>query len=70
MPGFVSYKDFVAEDGESVSIVEFDSVEHLQAWRDHPEHRAAQEQGRSTFFSEYHVQVCNVLRESRFRSDD
>jgi heme-degrading monooxygenase HmoA len=68
MPGFVSYKDFVAEDGESVSIVEFDTLEHLQAWRTHPEHVAAQERGRRELFSDYRVQVCQLLRESRFPS--
>ena len=66
MPGYVSYKDFAAEDGESVSIVEFESHETLAAWRDHPEHKAAQQRGRDEFFSEYYIQVCNPVRESRF----
>ena len=38
MPGFISYKDFTAEDGESVSIVEFSDAASLLAWRNHPEH--------------------------------
>ena len=66
-PGYISYKDFAAEDGESVSIVEFDSHDSLAAWREHPEHRAAQQRGRDEFFSEYHIQVCSPLRESRFQ---
>lgn len=36
MPGFISYKDFTAEDGESVTIVEFESLDTLAAWREHP----------------------------------
>jgi heme-degrading monooxygenase HmoA len=56
--GFISYKDFVAEDGENVAIVEFESLETLAAWREHPEHKIAQQQGRDLFFSEYHIQVC------------
>ena len=63
MPGFVSYKDFQAEDGESVSIVEFESLETLAAWRDHPEHRQAQQRGREALFSEYRVQVCEAIRD-------
>lgn len=66
MPGYISYKDFAAGDGENVSIVEFESHETLAAWRDHPEHKAAQQRGRDEFFSEYHIQVCNPVRESRF----
>src|SRR5215831_1709414 len=67
MPGYISYKDFTAEDGESVSIIEFESHESLTAWREHPEHRSAQQRGRSEFFSEYHIQVCTQVRESQFR---
>jgi heme-degrading monooxygenase HmoA len=67
MPGYISYKDFAAEDGETVSIVEFDTQDSLAAWREHPEHKAAQQRGRDEFFSEYHIQVCAPVRESRFR---
>ena len=65
MPGFVSYKDFAAQDGESVSIVEFESLETLAAWREHPEHKEAQQRGREEFFSEYRIQVCTPVRDYR-----
>jgi heme-degrading monooxygenase HmoA len=67
MPGFVAYKDFSAADGESVSIVEFTDAESLLAWREHPEHVAAQEQGRREFMAEYSIQVCTLQRTSTFR---
>jgi heme-degrading monooxygenase HmoA len=67
MPGYISYKDFAADDGEHVSIVEFDSLETLAAWREHPEHKRAQERGRSEFFSEYRIQVCSPLRDYGFK---
>jgi heme-degrading monooxygenase HmoA len=69
MPGFISYKDFGAEDGEYVSIVEFDSLEALGAWRNHPEHKLAQERGRKDFFAEYHIQVCTTVRDYSFKWD-
>jgi heme-degrading monooxygenase HmoA len=62
MPGFVAFKTFTAPDGERVSIVEFESEEATIAWRDHPAHRAAQELGRKKFYSEYSIQVCDVMR--------
>jgi len=68
MPGFVSYKDFTAEDGESVAIVEFESLETLEAWREHPEHRIAQRQGRDRFFTEYRILVCTPVRDYAFKS--
>jgi heme-degrading monooxygenase HmoA len=66
MPGFLSYKDFVAEDGENVTIIEFESLETLKAWREHPEHKITQQRGRTEFFSEYHIQVCTPVRDYRF----
>jgi heme-degrading monooxygenase HmoA len=66
MPGFISYKAFFAEDGERVSIHEWESVEHLQAWRMHPEHVKAQKQGRTDYYEEYTSQVCETQRQSKF----
>lgn len=65
MPGFISYKDFVAEDGENVSIIEFDTEENVAAWRDHPEHKEIQELGRSRYFQEYTIHVCEAIRTAR-----
>jgi heme-degrading monooxygenase HmoA len=61
-PGFVEFKQFTADDGERLSLVTFDSAEHEAAWRDDTEHRAAQQQGREAFYSEYDVAVCTVQR--------
>lgn len=66
MPGYISHKGFVAEDGERVTIVEFESAETQRAWSLHPEHVEAKKKGRADFYLEYRVLVCNVERESRF----
>ena len=42
MPGYISHKGFFADDGERVTIVEFEHEEGMRAWRMNPEHRAAQ----------------------------
>ncbi len=70
MPGFISYKDFTASDGESVSIVEFADATSLLAWRNHPEHQRVQQRGREEFMSEYHIQVCRPEREYAFSERD
>ena len=66
MPGYLSHKGFVADDGEKLTLVEFCSEEALQAWTLHPEHLAAKKKGRQDFYREYRVQVCTVTRESAF----
>jgi heme-degrading monooxygenase HmoA len=66
MPGFISIKTFNAEDGERVSIVEFESEEAVRHWREQAEHRQAQELGRKLFYSEYRIQVCQPIRDYSF----
>jgi heme-degrading monooxygenase HmoA len=65
-PGFVEFKQFVADDGERVTLVTFASAEHEAAWRDDVQHRAAQQEGRDVFYSEYDVSVCDVRQRHRW----
>jgi heme-degrading monooxygenase HmoA len=67
MPGYISHKGFFADDGERVTVVEFESEEAHNAWRMHPEHIEAQRKGHQIYYSEYSVQVCEVVRESKFK---
>ena len=66
MPGYISHKVFVAEDGERVTVVEFADEESLKAWTTQVDHVAAKKKGRADFYREYKVQVCKVVRESSF----
>jgi heme-degrading monooxygenase HmoA len=70
MPGFVSYKDFAnQEDGEQLTHVEFEDDESLLAWRNHPEHLAAQEAARRHLFSAYEITVGHAVRRYRFDNE-
>jgi heme-degrading monooxygenase HmoA len=70
MPGYVSHKAYYAEDGERCTIVEFEHEEGPRAWRTNPEHRAAQKMARERYYTEYHIQVCTLDRESKFEATD
>ena len=63
MPGFVSFKAFTADDGERVSVIEFDSQEHHDAWARDDEHRAAQRDGIASYYSEYRITIAEVVRD-------
>jgi heme-degrading monooxygenase HmoA len=67
MPGFISRKAFVAEDGERVTIVEFESEETHRAWAEHPGHRTAQKRGRADFYAEYSIHICKTLSSNTFK---
>ncbi|MFZ9628430.1 MAG: antibiotic biosynthesis monooxygenase family protein [Ilumatobacteraceae bacterium] len=66
MPGYVEHKAFTADDGERVTIVTFADRASHDAWRDHPEHRAAQAAGIDRFYAEYAIQVADVTYSHRF----
>jgi heme-degrading monooxygenase HmoA len=67
--GYVSHKGFVADDGERVTIVEFESEEALREWRIHPDHAKAKKRGIESFFSDYKFQICRVIRERAWTAE-
>jgi heme-degrading monooxygenase HmoA len=69
MAGFVDAKTFTAADGERVTVVTFADQASHNAWRDHPEHRAAQQRGIAEFYSDYSIQVATVTYDHRFHHD-
>jgi len=69
MPGYISHKGYFAEDGERVTIVEFEHEEGMRAWRTNPEHIAAQKLARQKYYTEYQIQVCTLDRETKFKAE-
>ncbi len=63
IPGFISIKGFVGENGEEISIARFESDEAVKAWRSQPEHLLTQRRAREAFYESYWVQVCNTIRD-------
>jgi heme-degrading monooxygenase HmoA len=66
MPGFVSFKSFVAEDGERVSVIVFASAEDQQRWADDEQHRAAQAAGVASYYTEYSITIGDIARDHRW----
>ena len=67
IPGYISHKGFFADDGERVTIVEFEHEAGQQAWRSHPEHIQAQRDGRLKYYAEYDIKVCEVKYDANFK---
>jgi len=64
MPGHVEHKTFTADDGERVTLVTFADRASHDGWARHPEHRAAQRAGVSSYYEEYSISVGEVDRAS------
>jgi heme-degrading monooxygenase HmoA len=68
-PGFLSFKSFESEDGETVAISEWASEAAMHAWGSHPEHTAIQQRGRSEYYQEYTLFVSEPEIRRFDRSD-
>jgi heme-degrading monooxygenase HmoA len=66
MPGHISHKTYTAEDGERLTLVEFDTPENQANWSANLQHVEAKKKGRADFYTEYKLQVCSVVREMSF----
>ncbi len=67
LQGFISMKQYVAEDGETITVARFSSEAALDAWRSDPEHLAVQERGRGHYYESYWVHTCRTIRRYGFR---
>ncbi len=66
------YKDHFgfrdANTREGVTVSYFTSLEAIAQWKNLDEHKTAQQLGRDTFYEEYSVQVCEVLKDYGFQA--
>ena len=50
------------EGNRELTISYWESLAAIKAWKAHPEHRTAQEQGCSKWYADYQVQVTRIDR--------
>jgi heme-degrading monooxygenase HmoA len=66
MPGFVDFKSFKADDGERLSVVRWSDLASMEAWRTHAGHMEAKRRGRAEWYSEFHIEIAEVIKRSDF----
>jgi heme-degrading monooxygenase HmoA len=64
--GFLGLVSYDRGDGSGVVIERFASAEGMKRWAADPEHRAAQERGRTEFYESFRDTVCTRAREYAF----
>jgi len=57
-PGYLSFKSYVAEDGEVVALSEWIDEAAARAWGRHAEHLAMQGKGRDSYYASYTLFAC------------
>ena len=56
--GFISFRTYKADDGETLSMSEWQSEEDARAWQRNAEHVAVQGKGRSDYYEAYTIYSC------------
>lgn len=63
-PGYLGVES--ARDGLGITVSYWASLEAIADWKQNTEHLAAQEKGRTTWYSVYKTRICRVERDYEF----
>jgi heme-degrading monooxygenase HmoA len=66
VPGFISIKTFLADDGEVVTISEWESEAAAKAWGRHPDHAVVQARGKAEYYQSYTLYSVDDARAKHF----
>lgn len=61
-PGFLGVESVRGADGFGITVSYWTSEAAIRAWREHAEHRVAQESGRTLWYEHYELRVARVER--------
>ena len=66
MPGYLSFKGYTAQDGETAAISEWADEAAARGWGAQEEHRRVQAKGRADYYAGYTLFACADPRIHRF----
>jgi heme-degrading monooxygenase HmoA len=61
-PGYLGIESARGDDGLGITVSYWSSLEAIRAWREHAEHRLAQESGRTKWYTRYSLRIARVER--------
>ena len=59
-PGFISMQSVRGDDGAGITVCYWESEQSIAAWKRNVDHASAQQQGKSTWYSDYRVTIAKV----------
>jgi heme-degrading monooxygenase HmoA len=69
-PGYLSFKSYVADDGEVIALSEWADEASARAWRQVAEHAEVQGKGRAAYYESYTLFTCGNPRIHQFQRQD
>jgi heme-degrading monooxygenase HmoA len=61
-PGFLGVESVRDAGGLGITVSYWRTRDDIRAWREHAEHRVAQETGKRVWYADYRLRICEVLR--------
>lgn len=68
--GYLGVQSARGEDGVGITVSYWKNLESVAKWKAQMEHREAQKNGKSSWYSSYEVRICKVEREYGFGNLD
>ncbi|KMS54217.1 polysaccharide biosynthesis protein [Novosphingobium barchaimii LL02] len=65
-PGFLLFRSYTADDGEVLSMSEWEDEAYAMAWAHNAEHMIVQRRGRDEYYERYTLYACPSPRVHRF----
>ncbi len=69
-PGYLSFKSYVAEDGEVIALSEWADEASARAWGRLAEHAVVQGRGRAAYYETYTLFACDNPRIHHFSREE
>jgi heme-degrading monooxygenase HmoA len=69
-PGYLAFKSYAAEDGETIALSEWADEAAARAWGRVAEHRMAQQRGREAYYETFTLFACDDPRIRHFQRED
>ncbi|MCM2464436.1 antibiotic biosynthesis monooxygenase [Pseudomonas sp. CG7] len=66
-PGFLGVESARGDDGLGITVSYWRDEAAILAWKQHPEHSAIRERGRSIWYTQCQTRVCKVERDYAFQ---
>ncbi|MFZ9479608.1 MAG: antibiotic biosynthesis monooxygenase family protein [Steroidobacteraceae bacterium] len=66
--GFISMQSVRGGDGVGITLCYWESEQSIAAWKRNVDHATAQQQGKSSWYSDYSVTIAKVERQYGSRS--
>ena len=66
-PGFLGVESARGDHGLGITVSYWRDEAAILAWKQHPEHSAIRERGRSTWYTQCQTRVCKVERDYAFQ---